>query len=129
MGRRVGVWRCLYLSLSLSALLAATPAMAQDTRGSIEGLVKDPAGLPLPGATIEARSPSLVGMATAVSDERGAYRFPALAPGLYQVTGVMSGFQSAKVENVRLELGQVLRVELTLAVGGVSENVMVTADS
>jgi outer membrane receptor protein involved in Fe transport len=126
MGRRVRVWSgCL----SILALLAAMPAEAQETRGSIEGIVKDAAGLALPGAVVEARSPSLVGVASAVSDETGAYRFPSLSPGIYQVTASMAGFQSVKVENVRLELGQILRVELALSLAGVSENVQVVAES
>jgi outer membrane receptor protein involved in Fe transport len=126
MGRRVRVW---WGCLSLLALLATPPAEAQETRGSIEGVVKDSTGAGLPGATVEARSPSLVGVAAAVSDETGRYRFPSLSPGIYQVTASMSGFQSFKVENVRLELGQILRVELSLSLAGVSENVQVVAES
>ena len=118
-------WTCVFLL----ALLAALPAEAQETRGSIEGVVKDSSGAGLPGATVEARSPSLVGVASAVSDETGRYRFPSLSPGMYEVTAIMQGFQSVKVENVRLELGQILRVELTLSVAGVSENVQVVAES
>ena len=126
MGRRVRVWSwCVFLL----ALLAALPAEAQETRGSIEGVVKDSSGAGLPGATVEARSPSLVGVASAVSDETGRYRFPSLSPGMYQVTAIMQGFQSVKVENVRLELGQILQVELTLSLAGVSENVQVVAES
>ena len=126
MGRRVYVWTGY---LFILALLAVLPAEAQETRGSIEGIVKDSTGGGLPGATVEARSPSLVGVASAVSDETGRYRFPSLSPGIYEVTAIMSGFQSVKVENVRLELGQILRVELTLSLAGVSENVQVVAES
>ena len=39
------------------------------------------------------------------------------------------GFKPAAQENILLELGQLLKVNLTLQVGGVTENVLVTAES
>ncbi len=76
-----------YVCALLAVLLfGATAAAAQETRGSIEGIVKDTSGAVLPGVTVEARSPALVGVATATSDTNGMFRFPALAPGVYEVT-------------------------------------------
>ena len=70
-----------YVCALLAVLLfGATTASAQETRGSIEGIVKDTSGAVLPGVTVEARSPALVGVATATSDTNGMFRFPALAP-------------------------------------------------
>ena len=103
--------------------------MAQEQRGSIEGIVRDSSGGVLPGVTIEARSPSMAGVQTTVTDTNGLYRFPALPPGRYEVTAALQGFQPAKSSDVRLELGQVLKIDLAMAVGGVSENVKVTAES
>ena len=71
------------LCLAMVVAFLATPAVAQEQRGSIEGLVKDSSGGLLPGVTVEATSPTLVGIATAVTDDRGVYRFPALRPGVY----------------------------------------------
>ena len=59
-----------YVCALLAVLLfGATTASAQETRGSIEGIVKDTSGAVLPGVTVEARSPALVGVATATSDQ------------------------------------------------------------
>lgn len=112
-----------------AALLAAAPLFAQETRGSIEGVVKDTSGAVLPGVTIEARSPAMVGVQTAVSDATGHYRFPALPPGVFEVSAVLQGFQSAKVENIELQLGKILTVDFGLKVSGVTESVQVTAES
>src|SRR5262245_4548326 len=87
-------------------LVAAVSASAQETRGSIEGVVKDTSGAVLPGVTVEARSPALVGVATSTTDASGIYRFPALAVGRYEVTATLTGFQTAKVESIQLQLGQ-----------------------
>ena len=111
------------------ALLLSTPAWAQEQRGSIEGVVTDTSGAAMPGVTVEARSTALVGVATAVSNERGLYRFPALPPGLYIVSGTLQGFTTARVENIELQLGQILKVDLSLAVGALAESVQVTAES
>jgi len=43
----------------------------------------------LPGVTIEARSPSVVGVSVAVSDANGGYRFPALPSGRYEITALL----------------------------------------
>jgi outer membrane receptor protein involved in Fe transport len=115
--------------LGLTFLLAAGPAAAQEQRGSIEGVVKDSSGAALPGVTIEARSPAMVGVQSTTSDGLGAYRFPALPPGKYVLTASLSGFNSAKVPDLTLELGQVLKTDFTLTVGGVSETVQVTGES
>jgi len=115
--------------LALALLGACAPAAAQEQRGSIEGIVRDSSGGVLPGVTIEARSPSMAGVQTTVTDTNGLYRFPALPPGRYEVNATLQGFQATKSSDVRLELGQVLKVDLAMAVGGVSENVKVTAES
>ena len=107
----------------------SSPAMAQEQRASIEGTIRDSSGGVLPGVTVEARSPSLAGVETTVSDRTGVYRFPALRPGRYEITAALQGFQSAKSSNVGLELGQILKVDLVMGVGGVTEAIKVTVDS
>jgi len=109
-------------------LLFATSAAAQETRGSIEGVVKDSSGAVLPGASVEARS-AQGGVATAVSDGTGKYRFPSLTPGRYAVTASLTGFKRAAFDNVDLLLGQILQVNFDLSVGGLTEDVEVTAES
>jgi len=114
--------------VALALLGVSLPAAAQEQRGSIEGIVRDGSGAVLPGATIEARSPSMAGVQTTVTDDKGGYRFPALPPGRYEISATLQGFQPAKQSDVRLELGQVLKIDLALAVG-LSENIKVSAES
>ena len=119
-----------YVCALLAVLLfGATTVAAQETRGSIEGTVKDTSGAVLPGVTVEARSPALVGVATATSDTNGMFRFPALAPGVYEVTAHLAGFKTAKVENIQLALGQILKLDIPMPVASVSEEISVTAES
>ena len=79
--------------------------------------------------TVQAKSPSVVGVSTTVSDSQGNYRFPALPPGTYTITATLTGFAGAKVENTVVVLGQLLTIPLTLTPAQVTESVNVTAES
>jgi len=112
----------------LVVMLLASAAFAQEQSGSIVGVVKDAQGGVLPGVTVEARSPSVVGVSTSVTDESGTFRFPALPPGVYEVSATLQGFSTAK-SSAALSLGQTLTLNLALAVAGVAETVQVTGES
>jgi hypothetical protein len=102
--------------------------MAQEQSGTIEGVVKDASGGVLPGVTVEARSPQVVGVSSTVTDGQGIYRFPALPPGRYELTATLEGFTAPRMQAV-LALGQLLKVELTMSVAGLSETVQVTGEA
>ena len=121
--------RSASLCVFFAMLLWLTPlASAQETRGSIEGVVKDSSGAVMPGVTVEARSESGA-TAVATTDERGMYRFPALPVGTYTVTASLQGFNKAERTDILLTLGQQLKADLTLSVGNLAESVNVTAES
>ncbi len=121
--------RYLLALVCVGALLCAWPALAQEQTGSIQGTVKDSSGAVLPGVTVEAKSPQMVGAATAVTDGQGIYRFPALPPGTYTITATLQGFTPGKVDSATLALGQLLSVNVTLSVGTVSETVQVKGEA
>ena len=120
--------RAVYALVCVLAL--SLPAFAQEQTGSITGLVKDTSGAVLPGVTVEAKSLATGATAgTTVSDATGTFRFVGLRPGKYEVMAKLQGFTPAKMENIDLRLGQILTVDLALAVGSVAETVSVTAES
>src|SRR5260221_12362336 len=93
----------------------------------MEGSAKEPSGGVLPGGTVEASSASGAIQST-VTDARGVYHFPALPPGTYSVKASLSGFRPAKSENLKVSLGDLLSVDLTLS-PGVSQSVEVRAEA
>ncbi|HOQ61844.1 MAG TPA: carboxypeptidase-like regulatory domain-containing protein, partial [Vicinamibacterales bacterium] len=101
------------------------PGTDRQHSGRGQGLVGS--GL-LPGVTVEARNADGRSQ-TAVTNDNGVYRFPALPPGVWAVTATLQGFTPAKVENAAIELGKLLSIDLTLSVGGVTESVQVTGES
>lgn len=114
------------LFVMMLALLLATPVVAQETTGSIEGVVRDAGGAVLPGATVVATGPS--GAVTSVADERGEYRIQRLPSGRYTVVATLDGFAPA-TRNVDLTVGTTARVEFTLSIAGVTETVQVSAET
>jgi len=116
------------LGVLLSLLFLAMPLAAQEQKGAIDGAVKDSSGAVLPGVTVEATSPSLIGVRSTTTDENGAYRFPSLPPGEYTLTATLTGFSRAQ-SRVEVGVGQTPRLDFALQVGGVAEQVQVTADS
>jgi hypothetical protein len=111
------------------ALMWAGPVAAQEQRGAIEGTVKDASGGVLPGVTVEAKNIATNSAQRAVTDTNGVYRFPSLVPGKYNVSGTLSGFNPGKVDNVEILLGQLLKVDMTMAVAGMAETVQVRAEA
>ena len=116
---------------ALACVLAlALPVAAQEQTGQIQGSVKDSSGAVLPGVTVEITNTSTGAVAaTVVTDANGIYRVPGLRPGKYEALAKLQGFTPAKTENIELRLGQILTIDLALAVGGVTETVSVTAES
>jgi hypothetical protein len=110
------------------ALLLASPVGAQEQRGAIEGTVKDSSGGVLPGVTVEAKTQGGAAIMT-VTDETGAFRFPSLAPDNYTISATLAGFAPQTLADVRINLGQVKRVEFTLALAGLAETIQVTAQA
>src|SRR4029453_5200991 len=108
------------------ALLVALPAIAQEQRGAIEGVVKDSSGAVLPGVAVEARTNTGVVLST-ITDADGRYRFPSLLPGTYEISASLQGFESKKQGDVPVNLGQVKKVDLALPLAGGAETVAVTA--
>jgi hypothetical protein len=64
----------------------------------------DNTGAVLPGVTITISSTSMMGTRTAVTNEDGQYRFPAVPPGDYNLTYELTGFGLVRREAVRVGL-------------------------
>lgn len=109
-------------------LLSVSVAAAQTT-GSVNGTVADNTGAMLPGVTVTATSPVLMGVQTAVTNETGNYRFPSLPPGTYSLTYELAGFSNVKREGIIVNLGFTATVNIQLQLATLQETVTVTGES
>ena len=109
------------------ATLVASPVLAQNV-GTVTGIVKDPQGLALPGATVTLANRVSQASQNAVVDGSGRYTLPNVAFGTYVLTVSLEGFTPAQqVVEVRSSVPIVRDVQLAL--GGVTESVTVSADA
>ncbi|MEO8679445.1 MAG: carboxypeptidase regulatory-like domain-containing protein [Vicinamibacterales bacterium] len=116
------------LVLGLAASAAAQGGGASTT-GTIQGKVSDSSGAVLPGVTVTATSPSMIGVQSQVSNENGSYRFPAVPPGAYALTFELAGFNSFKRDNVQVSLGVNVTINAELALATLQETVTVSGAS
>jgi outer membrane receptor protein involved in Fe transport len=111
------------LFVVLAALLAAGTATAQQSTGSVKGVVKDDLGSPVPGATVSVTGPA---SRTGVTGADGSFLIGNLPPGTYTVAARLSGFTSKDQPNVEVAAGSSAEVSFTLSVAPLSETVVVT---
>ncbi|OLE81909.1 MAG: hypothetical protein AUF76_11725 [Acidobacteria bacterium 13_1_20CM_2_65_9] len=107
----------------------ATPASAQIDQGRLTGSVVDAQNAVLPGVTVTAKSPALMGIRTVVTESDGKYSIAALPSGEYEMTFELPGFTAFKRGNLKLALGQIMTVDAQMQVASLQESVTVTAAS
>lgn len=116
-------------ALLLAALLFL-PALARaQAVGAIAGVVTDESGAVMPGVTIEVTNVATGQTRTAVTGADGYFSVPQVAPGAYSVKGTLGGFKEVTRTGIVVSIGDTSRVDMRLAVGGVSENVTVNGAS
>jgi hypothetical protein len=116
------------LMLAVTCALAA-PVSAQIDQGRFTGTATDAQGGVLPGVTVTAKSPALIGTRTVITEGDGKYSIASLPSGEYELTFELSGFQTFRRANLKLLIGQILTVDAQLGVATLQESVVVTAAS
>ena len=105
------------------------PALAA-AQSSITGVVRDVSGGVLPGVTVEAVSPVLIGGArTTVTDEQGLYRIVDLRPGPYTVTFSLAGFNTLRRDGIELPAEFTATINVEMGVGALEETVTVSGQA
>jgi len=113
----------------LSLLLMISVGFAQETTGGLQGTVKDPSTAVVSKAKVEITGSALEGAKSQETDGSGYYRFANLPPGTYTVTVKASGFSELKREGIRIEVGHLPTLDLTLSVGAAGTVVEVTGEA
>ncbi len=109
--------------------LSALSTFAQTFRGGIQGTVTDPSGAVIAGADIGVTSPATGLTRATKTDGTGNYFVSELPIGSYDVSVKAKGFRPAIVKDVKVEVSASQEVNVQLAAGGGTENVVVTAQA
>ena len=110
-------------------LLSTQQAVAQVLYGSIVGNVIDPTQAAVPDATVTIIETNTGQSRTATTNNTGAYSFPTVRSGTYEIRVTKSGFQAYTESNVQVTINNVTRVDMTLRVGAVAETIVVSASA
>src|SRR5438876_397901 len=116
-----------FTAVLFASLMIPASVVAQVDRGSIVGLVTDPAGARVAGAQVTATNVSTNQSVQVTTDDTGRYAADLLRIGTYSVSIEKHGFQKAVEPSVEVGVNQVVRVDIALKVGSASESVQVTA--
>jgi Carboxypeptidase regulatory-like domain/TonB dependent receptor len=115
----------LRLAYAVGEILALSLSGFAQTVGQITGVVTDPSGSIVVGATVTITNSQTNVSRPTTTNNAGNYAFPALQPGVYNVKAEMHGFQREVREGVELQVEQIARIDFHLQIGAVTETVEV----
>ena len=119
--RLLGAFLLFLLVVSPSLLPAQTA-----TSGLVSGVVTDPSGAVIAGASITLEQHGTNSRTNTVSDAAGHYVFPAVHPSDYTATFSANGFQTTVIQLVHVEVQKGYTLNMTLQVGSASSTIEVT---
>jgi hypothetical protein len=111
------------------ALVSPRSADAQTNQGAIAGNVLDSSGAVVANVKIVATNAATGATYETVSSSAGAYRFPNLTVGTYDLTATASGFKVATLHGELVEVATTASLDIKLVTGSVNETVVVNADT
>jgi Carboxypeptidase regulatory-like domain/TonB-dependent Receptor Plug Domain len=123
--------RRVYVSAlaTASVFFLLAPSSHAQVTGTISGYVQDQSSANVPGATVTAELTGQQLVRTTQSNETGFFDLQALPRGNYVVKVEITGFQTQVQRNVEVTAGANVRLDFALAVGGVTEEVIVSVQA
>jgi hypothetical protein len=121
--------KILVCSLAFFLLFSAVALRAQTTNGGIQGTVTDPSGAPVGGTNVTGRNLDTGLSVATVTSDAGLYSLANLPPGRYSVTVEGPNMKNYVREGVTVQTGSTTSLDIQMQLGGVTENVTVSADA
>jgi hypothetical protein len=115
--------------LPVFLLLSFASSLPAQVSAGFSGTVTDPTGAAVSAATVTVKNTDTGAIRSATTDAEGTYRVIFLPVGPYEIRAKKMGFKEAVRTGVHLAVGQDATVDMSLAVGDVSEQVTVNADA
>ena len=120
--------RSPWLTLIAGAMIIlASVVQAQVESGKVVGTVRDASAAVLADAAVTVTETQTNAERKTTSNSGGEYVVTELKPGTYTVMAEREGFKTSVQTAFKLDINQVVRVDFTLVIGSVHEQVVVTA--
>jgi hypothetical protein len=118
------------LAIALAAqVVPQAAAQTSAAEAALNGIVRDPSGAVVPGATITLKNAETGFEQVTKSNSTGNYSLVNINPGTYTVTAIRQGFSTAKAPDFALAVNQTATINFTLHPGAVSTTVTVAANA
>lgn len=108
------------------SVFATTLMFGQTVSGDLTGTIYDPTGSAVPNAAITAKNVETGVESSTKATGAGDYRISNLLPGTYDVTVTATGFSTATVKGVAVELNKVVTANVTMQVGATTTTIEVS---
>jgi outer membrane receptor protein involved in Fe transport len=117
------------LSFILLAPIVCLPLSAQNVTGSISGVVTDGTGAVVPNVQVRAVNSGTHATFQGASNSEGIYNIRAIPIGTYDVVAEASGFKRYEARGIRLQVNEIARVDVALALGATVESITVSGQA
>src|SRR5258706_213996 len=128
MRTRMQCWVQFWFACCVVALLCLSSALGQAVTGAITGVVTDPSGAVVVGASVTAENTATAVKTPTQTNGSGVYTIRFLPIGTYTVTIEAKGFNTQKVNAFTLEIDQTAKINISLEIAS-STSVEVHADA
>ena len=125
LGSRAGGTRMRILMVVVLAMVVAAPGLWAQSTATIQGTITDAINNPLAGVQVTLTGDQ--GVKSTVTDAKGFYQIPDLAPGTYKLTASLESLRSPRVVGSRARAGQTRTLDITLEPLAFSNEVVVTS--
>lgn len=117
-----------FLAAVAALALICASALDAQTAATLNGTVTDSTQAVIPGVSILLTNVDTGETYTASTNESGSYSIPFIKPGNFRLRAESAGFKQYQQPDIRLDTAQIVRVDVTLELGDVTEIVTVEAD-
>ncbi len=119
----------LFSRALICIVLTVAAVWAADPTGTITGLVTDPTGGAVVNAEVVVKNSSTGLTRSVKTDAQGAFLFPLMPVGAYEISVEVQGFRRFQQRGITLVVNGVANIPVTLQLGAVTESVTVEADA
>jgi Carboxypeptidase regulatory-like domain len=109
----------------LLIVVCGITTFGQGSAGSLSGLVVDPKGAVVAGATVTVKNVGTNQEYAAETSSEGTFNVPSLATGKYSATIIARGFKQAVVTDIKIDVGKPSSISVELEIGAADETVTV----
>lgn len=113
----------------LIAIIGVATAFAQTSNGTVIGVISDPTGRAIVGASVTLTSNDTGAVRTTKTNSEGTYRIESVLPGVYDVSATASGFQTTINKGLQVPGTAIVTSSLVLQIGKTADQVEVLADT